>query len=277
MKKTIIIAMLLIGTAVSVIAETDVPPKTCVLIVSGINKDPEERQTKDKAVIKLQKFFLNDANIPSDCVKVLVDKNSFVRQSTGLSTAENLKKTIAKLALLVKPSDRFIFYYIGQANVISTKLRFNLPGEDMTHEQLAVLINSIKASEKVIIIDCPQAGLTVKKLSAPGRIVLCGARSDQPYSPHFSEFFVPALTDIEADTDIDGKISLLEAFTMTSQKIDQQFDAENLLKTENPILEDDGDGIPSQQPWRHELEENDGLTASKCFLAEEKHEGAQNE
>ncbi len=269
MNKKIMIAILLIVTAVSAAAEIDEPNNTYVLIVGGINKDPEERQSKDKAVTRLQKIFLKNANIPSGRIKILVSDNSFVHKKTGLSTAENLKKIIDELASIVKASDRFIFYYIGQANVISAKLRLNLPGEDITHEQLAELINEIKASRKVIILDCPHAGLTVRKMSGPGRVVLCGSRSDQPYSPRFSEYFVPAMIDIAADVNGDEKISLLEAFTMASQQVDELYRSQDLLKTENPVLEDDGDGIPSQQPWRYEVEENDGLTASKIFLTED--------
>ena len=103
-------------------------------------------------------------------------------------------------------------------------------------------------------------------MTGPGRIAIFGARSDQPYSTRFSEYFVPALVDITADTNGDSNISLLEAFTLASMQLDDLYRLQDLLKTENPVLDDDGDGIPSQQPWRYEQEENDGLAASKFFL-----------
>ncbi|MHC4186505.1 MAG: hypothetical protein ACYSR4_11355 [Planctomycetota bacterium] len=89
---------------------------TYVLIFTGVNKDPEERQAKDKAVIKLRKFFLNDAGVDTEHLRVLVDSNSFARRGAELSTAENLKSAVAELEASITPADRFIFYYVGQAN-----------------------------------------------------------------------------------------------------------------------------------------------------------------
>jgi hypothetical protein len=239
---------------------------TYVLIFTGVNKDPEERQAKDKAVIKLRKFFLNDARVDAERLRVLVDSNSFARRGAELSTAENLKSAVAELEASIKPADTFIFYYVGQANIVAGKLRINLPGGDITHEQLAGWLKEIKASSVLIVLDCPGAGLAVKALTGPGRIIVCGSRSDQPYSTRFSEYFIPALVDDESDTDGDEKISLLEAFTLTSKRLDDLYRQQDLLKTETPLLEDDADGVPSQQPWKYEEYKKDGLAASKFYF-----------
>jgi len=252
------------------VSEQNQKPKestnTYVLIVSGVNKDPEEQQAKDKAVIKLRKFFLDNAKAEPGRVMVLVDANSFARKGAEVSTVQNMEKTIAKLAAAIKPADRFIFYYVGQANIVTGKLRLNLPGEDVTHQQLAGWINKIKASSVLIVLDCPGAGLAVKALTGPGRIVICGARSDQPYSTRFSRYFIPALLDPQSDEDGDGRICLLEAFTHASKQLDDLYRQQDLLKTETPLLEDDGDGVPSQQPWRYKQDNNDGLAASRFFM-----------
>lgn len=258
------------GTIATAAAEPEIdkPGDTYVIIASGINRDPEERQAKDKAVMGLRKIFTEYAQIDPKRLKVLVGENSFARKNAQISTSENLLKAIAETAKTVKPNDRFIFYYIGQANIVASKLRFNLPGEDMTHQELSKQLKKINPAQMLIVLDCPGAGLAVKSMAGPNRIVICGARSDQPYSPRFSEFFLPAILDNTADTDGDDRVSLLEAFTLTSKNINDLYEKQDLLKTETPILEDDGDGIPSQQPWRYMLDKNDGLVASKFFLIE---------
>lgn len=263
---------ILLLPAANAIAETTVDPNkpgdTYAIIVGGINKDPEQRQAHDKAVINLRKLLLNEAEIDPENIKVLVDITSFARKNSQVSNAENIQKTIGETAKAVKSNDRFIFYYVGQANVVSSKLRLNLPGKDMTHIQLADHLKKIKPAQMLIVLDCPGAGLAVKSMTAKNRIMVCACRSDQPYSPRFSEYFLPAITDKTADTDGDEKISLLEAFTQTSKNIFQLYEKQNLLKTETPLLEDDGDGIPSQQPWQYKTDKNDGLIASKFFLTE---------
>jgi len=273
--KRIIIVSLLILAGESAVADTpsaersrkpEESKNTYALIVSGINKDPEERLAKDKAVMNLRRFFLSNAKVESNRLSVLVDNNSSVSEGSRVSTAENLKEAIKEFTVTIKPVDRFIFYYVGQANVVTNKLRFNLPGEDITHEQLGEWINEIKASSMLIVLDCPGAGLAIKTVAGQGRIVIGSCTSEQHYSTQFSEYFVPALVDSKSDTDGDGKVSLLEAFTFASKRLDDLYRRQQLLKTETPVLEDNGDGLPSQQPWRYKRDETDGLAASMVFL-----------
>jgi len=239
---------------------------TYVLIVSGISKDPNERSAKDKAVMNLRKFFLDDAKVESSRLSVLVDNSSSLRKDLEVSSAGNIEKKISALTGEIKPTDRFIFYYVGQANVVVETLRLNLPGKDITHKQLAEWINKIKASSVLVVLDCPGAGLAAKAMRGKGRIVVCGSKSDQRYSTRFSQHFIGALIDIKSDSDGDNKVSLLEAFTFAAREIDDFYRKQHLLTTETPVLEDNGDGVPSQQPWRYKDDNKDGLAASKFFF-----------
>lgn len=277
MKKIIIVILLTVASeSVAVGAPSEERSRkptgsenTYALIVSGINKHPKERQTKDKAVIDLRGFFLNNAKVKSDRLSILVDSSSLVRKDSKISTAESLKGQMNAFAAAIKPADRFIFYYAGQANIVSDKLRLNLPGDDITHEQLAEWINGIKASSMLIVLDCPGAGLAVKAVAGQGRIVIGACTRQQHYSTQFSEYFVPALAGSQSDTDVDGRVSLLEAFTFTSKQLDDWYRRQSLLKTETPVLEDNADGVPSRQPWRYKQDSADGLAASRFFFSSE--------
>ena len=243
--------------------------KTSGLIVSGINKDSKDRLAKDRAAADLSRFFLDIAGVKPERLRVLADSKSTARKGSGISTAENLKEQMNRFAASVNPVDRFIFYYIGQANVVSDSLRLNLPGPDITHEQLAELINGIEASSMLIVLDCPGAGLAVKAVTGKGRIVIGACTAEQHYSTQFSKYFVPALIDKGSDVDGNGRISLLEAFTSASRGVDDFYRLQSLLTTETPVLEDDGDGAASKQPWKYEQNKMDGLAASRFFLSGE--------
>jgi len=238
------------------------------MIIGGINKDPKERLAKDKVVINLRRFFLNNAKLKPARLSVLVADNSSLGKGLNISNAENLKETIKTLAAAVQPADRFIFYYVGQANIVAGKLRLNLPGEDITHEQLAEWISRIRASSMLLVLDCPGAGLAVKAMTGQGRIIIGACTAEQHYSTRFSEYFVPSLLDSKSDTDSDGKVSLLEAFTFASKQLDDWYFRLLFLKTETPVLEDNADGLPSRQPWRYKQGNTDGREASKFFLSE---------
>ncbi len=243
--------------------------QTYVIIVGGLNKDVEQRQSKDKAVIRLRKFVLGQMQVESEQVKVLAEPASLAVGYGEISSAENLKKALSRAAERIEEQDRFIFYYVGQGNIASSRLRFNLPGPDVTHDELCRWLSKVETSSKLIVLDCPGAGQAVKHLSGPNTIVVCGSRSDQEYSTRFSDFFIPSLSHPDSDTDDDGRTSLLEAFTFTSRELDELYRREDLLKTETAILEDDGDGVASQRPWRYATSGKDGLGASKYFFVKE--------
>jgi len=76
------------------------------------------------------------------------------------------------------------------------------------------------------------------------------------------------LTQPQTDANSDGKVSLLEVFAATAREIEQWYRQQGLLPTETPCLEDDGDGTPSERPWKYQTEGGDGLKASTFWLVE---------
>ena len=241
-----------------------------VMIVDGIIKEPAERRAKDTVMSNLRSYFLESCKVKPDHISVLVDRSSSIHRDSTTSTAENLKTAMEAMSKHAKAADRFIFYYVGQANVVAQKLRLNLPGEDITHEQLARWLKPITTSSMLIVLDCPAAGLAIKDLAAKGRTVVAACTGQQHYTTRFGEYFVPALTDSSSDTDGDSRVSLLEAFTLVSKQLDEWYRQRHLFRTETPLLEDNADGIPSRQPWKYRQSDEDGLIASQFFLSREK-------
>jgi hypothetical protein len=139
-------------------------------------------------------------------------------------------------------------------------------GRDIAHRELAKWLSAIKAKQKLIVLDCPCAGLAIKDLADPNTIIVCSARGDQYDSPRFSDYFVPALMQWEPDEDDDGKLSLLEVFQTTCRKVEEYYKERKCYKSENALLEDDGDGVPSQQPWLFARSGKDGARAAQFYF-----------
>ena len=241
------------------------PGRLHVVLVGGINKDPEEIRSKDRAMLRLSRYFADTVGVPAERLHVLVAKDSYVTTATGESTADAVRATLAQLAGL-SGEDRLVVYYTGQANLVGDSLRLNLPGPDLTHTELAEALAPLHPGLMVVILDCPGAGVAAKPLAAPNRVLVLSARSDQPTSTRFSDYFVAALEETESDFDSDGSVTLLEAFQRTAQQLDALFREQSLLKSENALLEDNGDGVPSQQPWTFTEEGKDGVVASTLRL-----------
>ncbi len=248
---------------------TDNRPLTTVLIVSGISKDAGDQAARLQAVAGLRDQLLKHTGVEPHRLTILTaDKPDAPPASSVQSTASQLAQTIETLAATTRPEDRFIFYYLGQANATGGELRFNLPGPDMTQKELADRLKTIKANAQLIVFDCPCAGVAAKTLSGPNRIVVCASAATQPLGTQFSPHLVQALSQPQTDANSDGKVSLLEAFAATAREIEQWYRQQSLLPTETPCLEDDGDGTPSERPWRYQTEGGDGLKASTFWLVE---------
>ena len=239
--------------------------KTYAMVICGICRDKQYETIKTKMIIDLQSYLLNKTEVTSDTIKVLTP------DGTGNNSSQftNIKKVMSDFESVIKPEDKFIFFYTGQANVVNQQLRLNLPDEDITQVQLGELLKNIKASSNLIVLDCPASGLAVKELSAKDRIIICSCTDEQRFTIKFSEYFVPALNNTESDIDGDGKISILEAFIAASKNVQDWYRTKNLILTETPVLDDNGDGKASKEPWRYIIDMKDGLAASKFFLEKE--------
>ena len=240
-----------------------------VVICGGILRDSQVNQAQTCVIAGLSKFFKDCLGVNKEAIDIVCDKQSAAfGPGVTACTRENLERKLQSLALDTRRIDRFVFYYTGQANREESTLRLNVRGEDIVHEELAKWLGAIKAKQQLIILDCPCAGLSLKSLTDPNNIVICSARSDQYDSPRFSEYFIPALLQWKPEMDDDGRLSLLEAFQTTCRELEAYYEQEKCYKSENALLEDDGDGVPSQQPWFFNRSGKDGARAARFYFRE---------
>lgn len=240
--------------------------ETHALLVGGISRQLDDRVARVQTLHALRTYLLDTTGLRPDRLIALTGKAA-AADATHLSTAEGLSAAIADLAQTIGPEDRLVVYYAGQANVVGGRLRLNLPGPDVTDEDLAGHLAAIRARRQLIVLDCPCAAAAVKSLSHPSRIIVCATKDTQTYAPRFGLHFVPALAEMANDASADGKVSVLEAFTAAAREIEQWYRNNNILPTETPCLEDDGDGVPSEQPWRYAVDAADGRATATLFLA----------
>jgi hypothetical protein len=79
----------------------------------------------------------------------------------------------------------------------------------------------------------------------------------------FAEFLTNALTKDGADTDKDGRVSLLEAFRYAAAETKRLYESESKLLTEHAQLDDDGDKVGTADPTGRS---GDGMLARRFFL-----------
>ena len=152
--------------------------------------------------------------------------------SIGDASKDQLLQAFAKLRLRLTKDDVLAVMLMGHG----TGEKFNLIGPDMPATEWAAQLKAIPA--RIVFVDMASSSFPfLRQLSAAGRIVITAAESDaQQFETVFPEFFVKAFSEGSADTDKDGRVSMLEAFTYASANVRTWFDQHNQLPTEHAML-----------------------------------------
>jgi hypothetical protein len=132
---------------------------------------------------------------------------------------------------------------IGHGTFDGRTAKLNLRGPDVSAEELAAWLRPLR--RPLVVLDAASAsGPFVKTLSAPGRVIVTATRSGREQNAtRLGGLVVEALADPQADLDKDGETSLLEAFLVSSKRVETAFTEAGLLPTEHALIDDDGDGL----------------------------------
>lgn len=124
---------------------------------------------------------------------------------------------------------------------------------DKLSKQVVAFVNAASAS-----------GDFVKKVSAKNRVVVTATKSNfEKNETLFAGHFVGAFVKDGADTDKDGRVSVLEAFTYARREVQREYETTSRLQTEHAMLDDDGDGAGRADPGARGP---DGTIANRFFL-----------
>jgi hypothetical protein len=200
---------------------------------------------------------------PQDHVIVLAEK-----QEPGVApaTREQVQRTLTELRTRLSQDDLLFVLLIGHGTAADDRsgedAKFNLVGPDLTASEWAALLKPLPG--RLVFVDTtPVSYPFLRKLSAPGRIVVTATDSSaQEFETVFAEWFVKSVSEMAADTDKNGRVSMLEAFTYASAAVRRWYDEHNQLPTERPLIDDDGDGVGHEAP----NPSPDGALARGTFL-----------
>lgn len=233
------LVLLCSGTAAPVEAQD-----THLLLVVGLGGDQAYRElfhgwAVDMTAAAVDRLGLAESRIvylgerPEDAPGVIDDRSSL----------ENMASVLARLARDVGPRDRILILLIGHGTGEGEDVQFNLPGPDLTPQDLEVMLNDFPTQTVAVVNTSPSSGPFVPVLSGPNRVVLTATRSAQERNEtQFGGFFVEALKEAGSDLDKDGRTSLAEAFQYARREVDRYYESQGLLATEHAQLDDDGDG-----------------------------------
>ena len=156
---------------------------------------------------------------------------------------------------------------IGHGASATGVARFNLPGPDLTAAEFAKLLDRLSAQSVVFVNTASSSGGFVAALSGKDRTIITATKTDgEKNQTRFGEFFAAAFaaTDSDADTDKDGRVSVLEAFLWARARVVDSYNRDGQLLTEHAVLDDNGDGKGTDAPGQPG---GDGALARTLFLS----------
>jgi hypothetical protein len=181
------------------------------------------------------------------------------------ATRDAVRGALTRIAGQAGPGDRVLILFIGHGTSQSGRSQLALVGPDLTAQELAALLEPIRADPVAVVLAASASGDFVRALSAPNRIIVTATKSGAEQNESlFADHFVAALGSDAADANKDNRVSLLELFTYARREVVRAYETSNRLLTEHAILDDDGDGTGRGDPSSAGA---DGTLAGKTAMA----------
>jgi hypothetical protein len=161
------------------------------------------------------------------------------------ATRERLQQALLDIASAAHADDVLVITLIGHGSFDGTQYKFNLPGPDVSAEQLAAWCDKIPATRQLIVNTTSASGGSVKALQRHDRVVIAATKTGtEKNATVFARYWVEALQDPGADTDKNQIITGLEAFQYATRKTAAFYETEKRLATEHAVFEEGGKSVP---------------------------------
>ena len=214
------------------------------LLIGGLGG--EERYSVEflDSVTALRTTLVERHGYQAERVRVIAETAPADRHVDSVSTLENIQKEFGRLQTILQAGDSLLVIAVGHGQSDYQETKLNLPGPDLSAQALAALLNALpNADRQTIVLSFPCSGQFAEVLARPGRVVL--ASTDGPrqiYHSVMTQYLLQAMQSNVADVNADGAVSLYELFDFLSLQVEGHFAAAGTLQTENPSLDDNGDG-----------------------------------
>jgi hypothetical protein len=217
---------------------------THLIIITGLSGEPRFAAQHREWGAALVDAAVGRFGIPAANVRWLAEREDVHGHVTARSTRDNVELELRALADRARPADQVLILLFGHGTYANGTTIFNVPGPNITGSELAALLEPVRAQRVAVVNTTSSSGGHIQDLAAPGRVVITATRTGfERNETIFGGHFVAALTgSADADTDNDGRVSLLEAFEYARREVEREYQRTNRLQTEHAVIDGVGDG-----------------------------------
>jgi len=230
--------LIVIGAALS-LAPRAAAQASHVVIVTGIGGGAEYA-ARFHASASAMAAAARSGGVPDGNIAYLAGDSA---PGIARSTKANVERALGDALRRAGADDLVFVLLIGHGSHEGAESRLNLPGPDITAAGISSLLAGARSRRVVVVNAASGSGDFVAALAAPGRTIVTATKSSAERNETlFAQHFVAAFAGAGADTDKDGKTSVLEAFEYARREVARAYAADNRLLTEHAVLEDGADG-----------------------------------
>jgi hypothetical protein len=237
---------------------------THLLIISGLGGEPAYAQAFLGYGKLLKQAAIDRYGVRAENVTFLAEKADADPLVDGRSGKPEIEQAFAGLAQRSSQGDPVMVVLIGHGSYNGGTARLSLPGPDLSAEEFAALLGRLDGRRVALVNTASASGAFIEAAAGPGRAVLTATKSGQERNQTiFPRHFVSAFAEDVADTDKDGRVSLLEAFVYAQAEVERSYEQDGRLMTEHAVLDDNGDGAAVADPGG---DSTDGAFSAAFFL-----------
>jgi hypothetical protein len=154
------------------------------------------------------------------------------------ATREAVRAHLGTLAKVIKREDRVALYLVGHGSFDGTEFKFNLPGPDLTGQDLRRLLDALPTENQLVVCTGSASGSLADVLKKDTRVLITATRSGtERNATRFGGDFAAAFKEPTADTDKSGSVNAQEAFEFAARRTEDFFKRETRIASEHPRIE----------------------------------------
>lgn len=221
-----------------------------ITIAQGLGGMPEYQEEFDEV----------RAKVAAASVTLTSEERVFAFSGDG-ATREALLAHFKTLEDRMSDNDRAAIYLIGHGSFDGEEYKYNIPGPDLTTEDLKGVLEALPGQNHVLITTGSTSGALAEGITGvraprdendtraieeaeanPSKYLIVAAtrNGNERNATHFGRFFAEALVSTEADLNKNDTISVQEAYDYATREVEAYFADENRLATEHAQLRGEG-------------------------------------
>lgn len=215
------------GTALCVAVAAPVSAQATTMIVSGLGGTEDYQRNFDRYAAAIAEQSKNLSQRP----------DGVILMPGQAATRERILDQLDALA--AQPSgEPFTLYLIGHGSFDGQQYKFNVPGPDLSGEELKAALDRLDDRRQLIVVTTSASGALLELLESEQRVVITATKNGRERNAvQFSAFLSEGIATVSADIDKDESISAEELFNYAERAVAAHYENENLLAAEHARLQ----------------------------------------